>query len=143
MAKITSFTGEYRFLSNFYAYEFIYGGQVWATAEHAYQAAKATNMFDFAHIREAATPGEAKRRAHDVVISPRWDAIKPVIMFAVVRAKFQVPYLAGKLLSTGDAELIEGNTWGDVFWGTCNGVGENHLGRLLMHVRDELRYGLR
>ena len=36
--------------------------------------------------------------------------------------------------------LIEGNTWewSRTFWGVCNGSGENHLGRLLMKVREEL-----
>jgi hypothetical protein len=42
------------------------------------------------------------------------------------------------LLLTGDEELIEGNFWGDVFWGVCNGVGKNHLGKILMEVRSEL-----
>lgn len=32
----------------------------------------------------------------------------------------------------------EGNTWGDKFWGVCDGEGENHLGKLLMEVRAEL-----
>jgi predicted NAD-dependent protein-ADP-ribosyltransferase YbiA (DUF1768 family) len=35
-------------------------------------------------------------------------------------------------------ELIEGNWWGDTYWGVCNGVGENHLGKLLMKIRDYL-----
>jgi hypothetical protein len=35
--------------------------------------------------------------------------------------------------------LIEGNTWGDTFWGVCNGVGENNLGKTLMNVREILR----
>lgn len=41
--------------------------------------------------------------------------------------------------STGDVELVEGNWWGDRFWGVCDGVGENRLGRCLMEVRKELR----
>jgi predicted NAD-dependent protein-ADP-ribosyltransferase YbiA (DUF1768 family) len=42
------------------------------------------------------------------------------------------------LLLTGDCELVEGNTWGDKFWGVCDGEGENHLGKLLMKIRAEL-----
>lgn len=49
-----------------------------------------------------------------------------------------IPEMAERLKATGDAELIEGNYWGDVFWGTCDGVGENWLGRLLMAQRDVL-----
>jgi N-glycosidase YbiA len=43
------------------------------------------------------------------------------------------------LLDTGDAELVEVNHWRDFWWGVCNGVGANHLGRLLMTIRNELR----
>jgi hypothetical protein len=49
------------------------------------------------------------------------------------------PQLARELVGTGDAELVEGNTWGDEFWGVCNGRGSNQLGRLLMEVRALLR----
>jgi predicted NAD-dependent protein-ADP-ribosyltransferase YbiA (DUF1768 family) len=35
--------------------------------------------------------------------------------------------------------LIEGNTWGDKFWGQVKGEGANYLGRLLMKVREELQ----
>ena len=61
-------------------------------------------------------------------------------MEEIVRAKFgQNPVLADKLLATGDTLLIEGNTWGDKFWGvdTRVGQGENHLGKILMKVRAE------
>ena len=46
--------------------------------------------------------------------------------------------LRSLLVATGDRELIEGNTWGDTFWGVDKntGQGENHLGRILMELRD-------
>jgi len=47
--------------------------------------------------------------------------------------------LKEKLLATGDEELVEGNDWNDRVWGKVDGVGENHLGRLLMKIRAELR----
>jgi len=40
------------------------------------------------------------------------------------------------LLQTGDEELIEGNKWGDRFWGVCKGKGKNNLGKILMKIRD-------
>lgn len=52
--------------------------------------------------------------------------------------------LKKKLLETGDAELIEGNYWHDNTWGQCycprckNKIGENHLGKLLMKIRESL-----
>lgn len=45
-----------------------------------------------------------------------------------------------QLLATGGVELIEGNDWGDAFWGVCGGYGQNWLGVLLMLVRSELAY---
>ena len=50
--------------------------------------------------------------------------------------------LQERLLATGDAILIEGNTWNDTYWGVCNGVGKNTLGQLLMKIREEIRKGL-
>ena len=63
-------------------------------------------------------------------------------MEEIVRCKFgQNEDLAMRLLATGDLPLVEGNTWGDVFWGvdTRNGRGENHLGKILMKVRREIK----
>ena len=47
--------------------------------------------------------------------------------------------LKAKLLETGNAELEEGNTWGDTCWGICNGIGKNMLGQILMRVRTQLK----
>ena len=57
----------------------------------------------------------------------------------VLRLKFADEVMAAKLLATGDAELVEGNTWGDRFWGVSGGNGLNWLGRLLMEVRSDLK----
>lgn len=56
----------------------------------------------------------------------------------LLRQKFSKTPLRRLLLATGEAELIEGNTWGDTYWGVCHGVGQNHLGCLLMKIRGEL-----
>ena len=47
--------------------------------------------------------------------------------------------LREKLIATGDKELIEGNHWNDRFWGVCRGKGQNHLGKLLMELREILK----
>lgn len=46
------------------------------------------------------------------------------------------------LINTQDAYLEEGNKWGDTFWGTVEGKGQNVLGNLLMEVRELLKKGL-
>jgi hypothetical protein len=63
--------------------------------------------------------------------------VKLDVMLGLLRRKFTQLDLRRQLLATGDAELIEDNDWGDHFWGVCMGVGENHLGKLLMQVRGE------
>lgn len=60
-------------------------------------------------------------------------------MESLLRQKFNKNTFLGKrLIETKDIELIEGNTWGDTFWGVCNGRGQNILGKLLMKIRDEI-----
>jgi predicted NAD-dependent protein-ADP-ribosyltransferase YbiA (DUF1768 family) len=50
------------------------------------------------------------------------------------------PELAKRLTATGHRKIIEGNYWGDTFWGVCKGIGENHMGKIIMQTRGEL-YG--
>lgn len=138
MTQITGFRGNHRFLSNFYPSQVGFEGLSCRTVEHAYQAAKARNESDRAYIASAFSAGEAKRRGQNLDFRPDWEEVKLEIMEGLVRVKFADPTLAVRLRDTGDAELIEGNTWGDTFWGVCNGVGENHLGKILMRIRTEL-----
>ena len=67
--------------------------------------------------------------------------IKDDVMYNVVKAKFNIKYLKQMLINTGDAELIEGNSWNDTYWGVCSGRGQNKLGKILMRVREELKNG--
>lgn len=140
-AVIDSFMGEYRFLSNFYVVPVRMSSSnfIYPSAEHAYQAAKARLQVDHDAILNATTPGNAKRLGRRVHIRDGWDKIRVTVMRDILQHKFQNEYLASKLILTGDAELIEGNHWGDHFWGVCNGTGENNLGKLLMQVREDIQ----
>lgn len=138
--RIDKFDGEFHFLSNFHVSYFLYEGIVWPTAEHAYQAAKTLDENQRMNILEMNTPGATKKYGRTVTLRPDWDDVKLEIMEEIVRAKFeQNSVLQTMLLYTEDLEIIEGNTWGDTFWGVCNGVGENHLGKILMRIRDDLQ----
>lgn len=81
---------------------------------------------------------QAKTLGRALPLRLGWDESKLDVMLACLRSKFSDVNLSARLIGTGDAELIEGNTWDDRFWGVCGGDGENHLGRLLMRVRGEL-----
>jgi ribA/ribD-fused uncharacterized protein len=142
---ITSFQVEYRFLSNFYQHAFHWAGLRWPTAEHAYQLAKTgpdkikLYYIDFCKL----TPGQARRNGRNLPIRPDWNDVRIGIMREIRYCKFKQPVLAKMLLATEDRLLIEGNAWGDQFWGMTrvhdSYIGANHLGTLLMEVRDAIR----
>ena len=141
MNKISSFSGEYRWLSNFWLVKVspLDDRIVYPSVEHAYQAAKTDNLSDRVIISNLSTPGKAKRFGRTLTIRKDWDNIKEDVMLISLRCKFVFgSELAFQLIQTKDAYLEEGNSWGDVFWGICNGIGENRLGKLLMQVRTEL-----
>ncbi len=131
---IDKFDKETRFLSNFWPC-FELGRSV----EHYYQAAKATNLKDRNWVLDSHNAAAAKYRGRKIEVIQGWDEIKLYRMEELLRRKFYDPKLRDLLLATGDAELVEGNWWGDTYWGVCKGVGENHLGKLLMKIREELR----
>ena len=89
-------------------------------------------------IANASTPGLAKKMGRSVSLRPDWEDIKDDVMLEGLYRKFTNDELADWLLDTGDEELVEGNWWGDRYWGVCNGIGQNKLGKLLMKVREEL-----
>lgn len=138
METIREFEGKYRFLSNFWSH-FIYCESVWyPSVENAYQAMKMKNENDrkrFIAIKASA----AKKLGRTLPMRDDWDTVKLDIMYILVKQKFSNLVMRDMLLATGDAELQEGNWWGDVYWGTVNGVGENHLGKIIMRVREELK----
>lgn len=131
------FKGEHEFLSNFYPAETWCDGVVYPTSEHAYQAAKTADLAERARVLAAVGPADAKRVGRTLTLRPDWEDVKVSVMEAVLRSKFRDPDLRARLLATGEAELVEGNCWSNVFWGVCDGVGENQLGRLLMRLRAE------
>jgi ribA/ribD-fused uncharacterized protein len=135
---ITSFSGQYRFLSNFYLSPMLFGDREWASVEHCYQAMKATEYAEQERIRATATPWEAKQMGRKVKLHPAWDRHKVDIMARCLWAKFSNRELAEKLMETAPAELVEGPPARSRFWGKVDGEGENMLGKLLMQLRDEL-----
>ncbi len=142
MTKLTIdyFIGEYAFLSNFSDSWISYQGIRYPTVEHAYQAQKTYDAAVRKSIAALKSPGQAKRKGRAVKLRKDWESVKVNIMTELVRLKFQQhPDLQEQLLQTGEAKLVEGNTWNDRFWGVCGGVGKNWLGRILMQVREEIR----
>lgn len=122
--------------------EIQYEGQWYPTVEHAFQAAKTEDRDLRRQLAEVLAPGKAKKMGRHLVLRDGWDEMKIAVMHQLVDQKFQDQGLADKLIATGDRTLIEGNTWGDKFWGKTMATdvnrwtGRNELGKILMEIRN-------
>ena len=135
---IDRFRGEFDWLSNFFLCRVEFEGMNFSNVEAAFQAAKCLDMKERERFF-GLSGGQAKRLGRRVELRSDWEDVKIDIMRQVLKSKFtQNPELREKLIATGVTELIEGNNWNDRFWGVCRGVGQNHLGKLLMEIRAEL-----
>lgn len=139
---INSFRGENNFLSNFYSVEIEHEGAVYASVEHAYMSAKSDDPFWKAYcVNRNIFAADVKRESKFVTLIDDWSNKKLLVMEELLRKKFEQEPFRSKLIATGNQNIQEGNTWSDREWGvdlTVNpNIGENHLGRLLMKIRDE------
>jgi len=141
---ITQFRNEYNFLSNFQLFDkpMLYGGKEYITNEHFYQAMKFTDKKVREQVRVHPTKG-LESFVRKFTLREDWDDIKLNVMLYGLRYKFSDhnPNLKHRLIWTNDEHIQEGNYWNDKFWGVClkTGEGENHLGKLLMQVREEIK----
>lgn len=137
---ILVFRDEYFFLSNFYPVDIKINGIVYPNAEAAFQAQKTLDVEERRKFSMLKNPVQAKRLGRKVKLRDDWEEVKLDIMTEVVSQKFlQHPHLIEMLLQTGDEELVEGNKWGDRFWGVCKGKGQNNLGKILMKIRKSYK----
>ena len=140
MSEIMEFSGEYRFLSNFKLAPVEYDGVIYPSVENAYQAAKTLDV-EARKPFELCLPHEAKRLGKTLRTRNDWEVIKESVMEHLVYLKFTHHiWLADMLIDTGDKNLVEGNRWGDTYWGVDikTGEGANRLGKILMDVRCDI-----
>ena len=136
---INNFSNEHRFLSNFYPSKIKFDGIEYPSIEHAFQAAKTLDYDKRLEISKLKYPRQAKASGRKLKLRKNWEHIKISIMYTLVMSKFhEDPNLTRKLLATGNKELVEGNTWGDDYWGMCSDNGLNMLGKILMVIRSKL-----
>jgi len=120
-------------------------GVEYPTVEHAFQAMKSLDRSERQVIAALETPGRAKRAGRKVQLRRDWNQVSESAMRYLLRQKFRAgTQHARRLLATGDAEIVEWNSWHDTRWGRCacdrcGGQGDNKLGRALMRIRDELQ----
>jgi ribA/ribD-fused uncharacterized protein len=160
---VTRFRDRYAFLSSFHERPVFYEGAWYPGSEWAFQAAKSTDPAVRAAIAQLPTARQAKACGRQLALRPDWEQVKRTVMMEVNLAKYtQLEDLRKALLHTGDAPLIEGNEWGDDYWGAVplgylpslqasrlpvwrTGpsektwlAGHNWLGWILMTIRDLL-----
>jgi len=125
-------------LSNFYPHKIVYGGELYSTSEHAYQAAKFLDPDIKQMMRESSTQGQVKRlsRKYPNDIREDWNIVRIGVMYDILKIKFSDEKLRQKLLGV-DEPIVEHNDWGDTFWGVCDGKGENKLGKILERIKME------
>lgn len=142
------------YMDPIYAKQFpmiVFDGNNYGSTEHLYQALKSTSINFHKIIRDEPLPTKTKTLARkllkpstnklllDDIFTFRsdWDEIKDSVMELCLLLKFtQHEDLKQKLINTGDTYIEERNCWGDTYWGTVDGIGENKLGLLLMKTRD-------
>jgi ribA/ribD-fused uncharacterized protein len=135
--NIKGFFDSYRWLSNYHEVPVMFEGVMYPSSEAAYQAAKTLDLearkaFVLMKANESKKAGKALKN-----IRPGWNDIKYEIMAQIVFDKFmRHKDLRSRLLDTGDRYIEETNHWKDTYWGVCNGVGQNNLGKILMKIRD-------
>ena len=143
MTKITKFRGKNFFLSNFYNAPIKYQGLFYQNDEAAFQSAKVigTKQENLRKTFTSLNANDAKRKGRHVLLRSDWEKVKDQVMYDIVFDKFtRNKDLKAKLLATGNAELIEGNTWHDTYWGYdfSKKRGQNKLGKILMQVRQKI-----
>jgi ribA/ribD-fused uncharacterized protein len=147
---IDRFEGKYAFLDNGYNERVRWQGTLYRTAEHAFQSAKFIHNAYKSEINRAPTAEQArhiaKRHTSKDTVRPDLEQHQYSLMLSILRAKFSDKTMRRLLLGTGSQQLVWVNKHSDEHWGCVEDLtefsgyrGQNHLGRLLMQVRDECR----
>ena len=140
---IHRFKDENRWLSNMALVKIEFQGNTYSSVEHAYQSAKNKSQEWKDICISEFNPYKIKILSRDIEVREDWDEVKLLVMEECLIEKFKQEPFKSQLLATGNENIQEGNEWGDKFWGvdltSSPNIGENHLGRLIMKTRENLR----
>ena len=138
--------GELGYLANYSDHGFRdYSGIYYPTVEHYYQSHKFAEQRIIDSILEAPTPKEASNIGRDRknIRIPGFDKKKLDVMHDGVYYKFsQNKDIRSKLIETRNQEIREMSVK-ESYWGVGPNLdGENHIGKILMAVREEVKNDL-
>lgn len=135
--------------SNFQPFNITYQDVVYRSVEHLYQAMKFRDEDYRQMIADCPTAAKAKKTARILAdsIRPDWDQLKLGVMRVGLSHKFAPGTTYHDQLMATEGEIVEDNWWHDNFFGNCfcedclRSEGLNHLGRMLMEIRENYRDG--
>lgn len=141
---ISEFKGDYAWLSNFAPVKITLLGIEYPSVEHAYMSAKSDDI-DWKKFcaDESNSAGKVKVKSREVKLVDNWETTKMGVMYYCLEQKFKQEPYEFRLKSTKSQNIQEGNYFGDAFWGIDlkqnPNIGENHLGRMIMRIREGLK----
>lgn len=136
---VDRFKGGHEYLSNRYACRFVWQGLGYGNVEAAFQSSKCTDVTK-RKVFCNCSADKAALKGRDIIPVSGWESHCLDIMEDILTAKFeQNPNLMKRLAETGNTLLINGNSKRETFWGVdlYSWQGENHLGKILMKIRDK------
>lgn len=138
MDNITALKGDYEFLAMTYNYPITVDGITYTNAEAAFWSQR---IMDKKARNKLSRLSAMKARAKALQAEPidDWDETKDDILKRILEIKFKDESLRMRLLSTGDALILNNNTYRDEYYGIYNGKGKNVLGKMLMELRSSLK----
>ena len=155
-SPLVLFKSGYSLFSNFNPKTpFTYEGVNYRCVEQYYQASKASHFKDhdtWKKVMAARSPKQMKELGNSVVgyDYEKWENECLLVMKRGVREKMlQNPEAKKLLLLTKSAQIVEASRFDGYWsigvdiedhgvWNTNNWVGDNHMGKILMEVRDNL-----
>ncbi len=117
--------GRYKALGNSYLADILVGGIPYPSVEHAFQAAKVSDIFLKHKISKTTSLAEVEKLLEDTWVRPNWEEVKYATLHQLMKLKFQSSKtLKDLLISTTPSPL------GD--------PKDARVGRILMEVRNEI-----
>lgn len=137
---IVEFKNNCGWLSNFAPVKITLNGREYPSVEHAYMSAKSEDQEWKDFCASNVSAGTVKRKSKELKLNKNWGQHKLLVMNKCLEQKFNQEPFKTLLLNTGDEQIVEGNWWGDEFWGVNlqTGEGQNMLGKMIMDIRDKI-----
>lgn len=147
LERIVGFKGYFDFMNLEYQCPVYFEGAMYASAAHAYHAAKSNDEKIRRRFQKMPLVKEMLTMASTLEEPEDWKQRRLSIMEIVNRDKFRRnKELREKLDATLDREIInvitdENDREDSLFWGVISDQGQNQLGRILEKIRHDFREG--